>query len=469
MCASYGNAQIDPGSIEGVWLFDEGSGTIAKDSSGHGYDADLRENPMWVQGKRGHALKFQGGSYLEIRNSAENLAFGGAEPFSITAWVKNQGGGTLIGKFNGGIIGAYILVIGGGGTVQFHRETAPWSFSGSKTLPNNDFGHVAVTYDGTDMKIYVNGEFDTLQARGPQNTDTVTPVFIGARMTGGAPSNFLSGVLDEVALFNVALTEEQIRAVMSGLTSSKAGSPIPEDETIDVPRDTSLGWTGTDTAATHNVYFGMNWDDVNAASPDAPLGVQISEGQTETTYTPETVLAYGESYFWRIDEVNGAPDHTVFKGNIWSFTVEPFSIPIAGITATTASSFGISVAENTINGSGLAGDLHGTSAGDMWISGGIPATIDYAFDRAYKLHELWIWNSNQLIEAFVGFGAKDVVIEHSLDGENWTVLDGVGPLAQAPGLEGYAHNNTIGFGGITAQYVRIAINSVHGIAPQASL
>ena len=276
LCTSYGNAQIDPGSIEGVWLFDEGSGTIAKDSSGHGYDADLRGNPMWVQGKRGQALEFQGGSYLEIRNSAENLAFGGAEPFSITAWVKNQGGGTIMGKFNGGIIGAYILVIGGGGTVEFHRETAPWSFSGSRTLPNNDFGHVAVTYDGTDMKIYVNGEFDTQQARGPQNTDTVTPVFIGARMTGGAPSNFFSGVLDEVALFNVALTEEQIRGVMNGLTSSKAGSPIPEDETIDVPRDTSLGWTGTDTAATHNVYFGMNWDDVNAASPNAPLGVQIS-------------------------------------------------------------------------------------------------------------------------------------------------------------------------------------------------
>ncbi|MCH8217480.1 MAG: hypothetical protein IH892_11990, partial [Planctomycetes bacterium] len=81
----------------------------------------------------------------------------------------------------------------------------------------------------------------------------------------------------------------------------------------------------------------------------------------------------------------------------------------------------------------------------------------------------WIWNSNQLIEAFVGFGAKDVVIEHSLDGENWTVLDGVGPLAQATGIDGYAHNNTIDFGGVMAQHVRVTVNSVQGIAPQASL
>jgi len=65
--------------------------------------------------------------------------------------------------------------------------------------------------------------------------------------------------------------------------------------------------------------------------------------------------------------------------------------------------------------------------------------------------------------------AKDVVIEHSLDGENWTVLEGVGPLAQATGTEGYAHNNTIDFGGAVAQHVRVTVNSVQGIAPQASL
>ena len=159
----------------------------------------------------------------------------------------------------------------------------------------------------------------------------------------------------------------------------------------------------------------------------------------------------------------------MFGGEIWSFTAEPIAYPIPTITATASGSFGASVAENTINGSGLAGDLHGTSAADMWISAGIPATIEYAFDRAYQLHELWIWNSNQLIEAFVGFGAKDVVIEHSMDGENWTVLEGVGPLAQATGAGGYAHNNTIDFGGATAQHVRVTINSVQGIAPQASL
>ncbi|MCH8219483.1 MAG: LamG domain-containing protein, partial [Planctomycetes bacterium] len=180
-------------------------------------------------------------------------------------------------------------------------------------------------------------------------------------------------------------------------------------------------------------------------------------------------LEYNQTYYWRVDEVNDAPDSTVSPGVVWSFATEPFSIPISNITATASGAFGASGPENTINGSGLTGDLHGVSATDMWISAGIPATVEYAFDRAYKLHELWVWNSNQTIEPFIGFGAKDVAIEHSLDGDIWTVLESVGPLAQAPGVEGYAHNNTIDFGGVQAQHVRMTINTVQGFAPQASL
>jgi len=386
LCISHGIAQVNPESIAGTWLLDEGAGNIAKDSSGHAYHADLKGNPAWVKGKFGHALEFQGGSYLEIRDSSKNLSFGGTAPFSITAWVKNQGGGTVVGKFNGGIIGAYILQIDGGGTVSFHREVAPWAFSGTKALPSNDFGHVAVTYDGAVMKIYVNGAFDASQDRGAQNTDSVTPVLIGARLTNGAPSEFFDGVLDEVAVFNVALTEEQIREVMKGLAFSEAVYPTPEDEATDVRRDASLGWTAAARAATHNVYFGTSREDVKAASTDASLGVLASKGQTETTYTPDSILTYGKTYFWRIDEVNGPPDYTIFRGKVWSFTAEPYAYPITGVTAT-ASSFEKSTTgpANTINGSGLTGDLHGTNATTMWNTASTdpgPVWIQYQFDNA---------------------------------------------------------------------------------------
>ena len=128
LCASHSYGQVDAGSVVAFWLFDEASGNVAMDNSGNGYDADLVENPVWVDGKFGSAIEFQGDNYLEIRDSAQNLSFGGSDPFTVTAWVQNQGGGTIIGKFNGGIVVAYILSISGCGIVSFHKKSIPGHF-----------------------------------------------------------------------------------------------------------------------------------------------------------------------------------------------------------------------------------------------------------------------------------------------------------------------------------------------------
>ena len=132
-----------------------------------------------------------------------------------------------------------------------------------------------------------------------------------------------------------------------------------------------LTWSPGKFAATHDVYFGTVFADVNNASVAESLGVTASQGQDVPSYQPGR-LDFGQTYYWRVDEVNGAPDFTVFKGAAWRFTVEPVSIPITNITVTASSEFGISVVERTIDGSGLTGDLHGASANDMWISTAVP-------------------------------------------------------------------------------------------------
>ena len=91
--------------------------------------------------------------------------------------------------------------------------------------------------------------------------------------------------------------------------------------------------------------------------------------------------------------------------------------------------------EKTVDGSGL-NELgqHSTMASDMWLSAaGVEHWIQYALPKPLKLHEMWVWNSNQMIENFVGLGAKDVSIETSEDGVAWTVLEGVPEFAQASG------------------------------------
>ena len=249
-----------------------------------------------------------------------------------------------------------------------------------------------------------------------------------------------------------------------GLGDPSLASPLmPDDGVIDVPRDVDLAWAPGESAVTHDVYFGTSAEDVNAATtPD-------SAGQSGTSYDPGR-LELGQTYYWRVDEVNGAPDRTVFKGNVWSFEVEPVGYPIANVTATASSSNTDAMGpEKTVDGSGLNElDQHSTMATDMWLSGvGDPnPSIQYEFDMTYKLHQLIVWNSNQLIESFVGLGAKDVVVETSIDGAEWIVVEGATLFNQATGTADYTANTIIDFGGVMAQFVRITINAGWGFMPQ---
>jgi hypothetical protein len=245
-----------------------------------------------------------------------------------------------------------------------------------------------------------------------------------------------------------------------------AVEPRPASGTTDVPRNVILTWTPGKFADKHDVYFGDSSDAVSAASRATPLGVLVSQVQDANTYDPAGSLEFGKTYYWRVDEVNAPPDSTIVKGAVWSFSVEPFAYPVTKVAATASSSQAGMGPEKTIDGSGLnPSDQHSAQSTDMWLSnitGPQPTWIQYEFDTAYKLHEMWVWNSNQLIEASFGLGVKGVTIEYSTDGSNWTRLEGASEFAQAPGSATYTHNTTIRFGGAVAKFVRITANSNWG-------
>jgi len=263
-------------------------------------------------------------------------------------------------------------------------------------------------------------------------------------------------------------------AVKVGLgNKSLAADPVPADEAVDVPADALLSWTAGETAAAHDVYLGTSFEDVNNASRADPKGVLVSQDQTAASFDPEGLFEFGKVYYWRVDEVNGAPDNTVFKGEVWSFTAEPFSYPIKGVTATASSQSRTDTGPmNTVNGSGLnANDQASVTLTDMWMSGTTkPNWIQYEFDKVYKLDQLWVWNANQIVEAFVGFGAKDVTVEYSTDGATWTALEGVPEFARGAGDPSYTANTVVDFGGVEAKFVKLTINTNWGgVAPQVSL
>jgi hypothetical protein len=262
--------------------------------------------------------------------------------------------------------------------------------------------------------------------------------------------------------------------------STSAANPNPVNEASDVVRDVVLSWTPGGYAVKYDVYLGMNFDDVNAASATVdPAGVY--QGRQDPNHYPATGtvrLQLDENYFWRIDGVGEAPGNEIYRGKVWQFKIEPYSFAIDGATiAASASSSEEGMGpENTVNGSGLdeTGLLHGNvGEGTMWLSAedaNQPAWIEYDLGRVYKLDEMWVWNSNESLEKTIGIGFKEAVIDYSLDGVEFATLGTTHQFNPAPGTADYAHNTTIDFEGISARYVRLtAMSNFKGILDQYSL
>ena len=102
--------------------------------------------------------------------------------------------------------------------------------------------------------------------------------------------------------------------------------PNPADGAVDVPRDTDLSWRPGSKAVMHDVYFGADAGDVNEAGLSDPRGVLASSDQAGLSYDIPGELELGQTYYWRIDEVNDAEAGSPWKGKLWSFTVANFLI-----------------------------------------------------------------------------------------------------------------------------------------------
>jgi len=245
-----------------------------------------------------------------------------------------------------------------------------------------------------------------------------------------------------------------------------AADPSPADAARGCAHEITLSWTPGEFAVKHTVYLSTDFADVNDGSASALIADNIDDATVDAG-----VLAFDQTYYWRVDEVNGAPDYTIFKGETWSFTVEPYAYPITNLTVTASGEQATSPAIRTIDGSGLdALDQHGVDLKTMWATPvGLPAWIQYTFDKEYKLHELWVWNANSELEMFMGFGAKDVTIEYSTDAETWNQLENVPEFAQGTGKATYTANTTVDLGEVMARHVRLTINAGWGATGIVSL
>ncbi len=465
------------------WTFD-GNGL---DASGNGNDAKPYGTISYVPGVSGQAAQFHGnGDYLQVANNPA-IGLRSTQEFSVTAHVQPVGLGQQVILTHGrtGMSWAsWSLSIQDDmlyPTGPLHPESFVFNVRASAGTPTSavakavagQWAHVAATYDGATLKLYVDGVLQSSVAA-PRPYDNGTDLYIGGDRGGINPSGtgsgwaWYAGLVDDIRIFDQALTVDEIAEVMQGPAQSElAEDPSPAQGAIDVPQDTTLRWTAGDSAATHDVYLGKNFADVDGASRSKPMGVLVSQGQTGTAYSPPAMLDFGQTYYWRVDKVNPAPDNAICKGKVWGFTVEPYSYPIPGasINAIDSGSRSGWGPEKTIDGSGMTGDLHGTDNETMWWSGvneSLAPWIEYQFDKDYKLDKLLVWNSNMPVELIIGYGAKDVTIEYSTDGTTWTTFTDVPRFVMATGKPNYAASTTVSFGGVVARYVALIIDSTWG-------
>jgi len=468
-CLVMTNIAVAGPDLAGWWKFDETSGTIATDSSGNGNNGTLVGDPNWIEGQIKGAVELDGADdYVElpIGSTINTLT-----ECTIATWANFFNSGAAwqsVFEFNNGTT-VYMFLTPAVNTIGSMRFAITTAGNGAEDVVDSgsmlatDWHHIAVTVSAstTTIIMYLDGQEvgrNTNVVNNVSSLGVTTNNWIGRSQA--MAETYFQGAIDEFFIFSRVLSPPEIKDLMEGYSREIASAPSPMDEETDVYRDGVLSWTAGDKASKHDVYLGTNFDDVNNADTSSPL--LIGPGVSSVTLDPGR-LELNQQYFWRVDEVNAPPDNTVFKGKVWSFTVEPFAyaIPAVNIIPTASGQSEGRGPEKTIDGSGLnENSLHSVNTADMWLSApGDPgsAWIQYQFDKPYKLYEMLIWNYNG--DSFLSlYGIKEVTIEYSADSVTWTQAN-VSELAQAPGAAGYAANTVVPFDGAEVKYVKVTANN----------
>ena len=180
-----------------AWGFNEGSGTTLGDSSGNGRTGTVT-GATWTPGRYGQALNFDGNDFVSLGD----LDLGGS--FTVIAWIQTRS------LFSNGCSSLVMKPLDYGFEICFGQlfsgvaSGTNWSAYISRPLTSGDLNvwrHVAMTYDGTTLRLYFDGS-PVASAAGAHTSNNTALLF--GRWTPA--SEFWNGLIDEVRIYSRALT-----------------------------------------------------------------------------------------------------------------------------------------------------------------------------------------------------------------------------------------------------------------------
>jgi hypothetical protein len=206
---AFGNATL--GGMVGWWKFDETEGKAAKDSSGGNHNGTLMGNATWTKGKSGGALRLDGRSAF-VRIS-DKSAFDMADQVTVSCWVNVRS-----------VTHDHMAVVTKGDGAwrlsthqhqpKFHASVNNWqqcNFNSEIKVGIGEWHHVAMVHDGKDVFIYVDGKLDIKGNWEGGIARNGFEVLIGENAENRG--RFFDGDIDDVRIYNCALSENEIKAL----------------------------------------------------------------------------------------------------------------------------------------------------------------------------------------------------------------------------------------------------------------
>ncbi|MFI6502284.1 LamG-like jellyroll fold domain-containing protein [Nonomuraea typhae] len=316
--ATFQTVQHPPGLVA-AYSMNEGAGTAVGDASPSGNNGTATATTWAPTGKYGKALSFNGASsWVTVADSPSLRLTTG---MTLEAWIRpttTTGWRTIAMKQYANDL-AYSLDLNDRAHSTIHTTTERGLY-GTTSLPLNTWTHIAATYDGANLKLFTNGtEVSSVTASGNIRTDN------GALRIGGNAvwGEHFNGLIDEVRIYNRALTPAQITTDMN----TPIGTPQPPD-TQPPTAPGSLAATGgagfatlSWTASTDNV--GVEGYTVHrSASPNFTPSGANQVGSTPSTSFTDSGLAAG-TYYYRVRAFDAVPNTSASSGEATATVTAP--------------------------------------------------------------------------------------------------------------------------------------------------